>query len=153
MATYQAKRDLWIMALFWICALFFTYVALTVHKEPVAYWMKIFATVYFIAMAALFWWLSVLPFRTYYVLNPDELLLQFGSKTHQVPLSEITEVYPTKNPLSAPAWSLDRIRIKYTSSRFGLLIAVEEKEAFFQELQSLIPGLEWQGKRLVNRDA
>ncbi len=48
-----------------------------------------------------------------YGINRHELIIQAGWLRQHIPLASITEVYPTWNPLSAPALSLDRLHVQY----------------------------------------
>jgi hypothetical protein len=137
------------MAILWSAAIFLVYTALTVHEEPVAPWMKVFATCFFSTWALLIIALVVLPYFTSYSLDPVNLTIKVGPFSKKIPIAEITEAFPTKNPLSAPAWSLDRLRIRFSSSRFGALISPVKKGEFLEELNSLAPHLERKGNRLI----
>jgi hypothetical protein len=122
---------------------------ISVLTEPLAPWMRIFAASFFAAFFALLVWLLVMPYRTLYELSADFLTIRMGPFKQVIPIADITAAYPTHNPLSAPAWSLDRVRIKTRTSRFGALIAPESQYRFLSELDSLAPQLERQGERLV----
>ena len=63
----------------------------------------------------------------------------------------IREVRPTTNPLSAPALSLDRLRIDYEEGGRvrSLLVSPKDKEGFLQELRDAVPGSRIEGDRLV----
>lgn len=152
MATYPSKRDWWLLVLLWGCLGLMVIGFVSALTEPVAPWMRIFATVFFAAFGALIVWLLVLSNRTDYLLDSESLVIRVGPFKHTIPLAEIYEVYPTRNPLSAPAWSLDRVRIRFTSSRFGALISPERQDQFFLELEALAPQLVRKGDRLVLRD-
>ena len=148
-STYATKRDLWLMLVIWSLAGFFTYTSLTVHNEPAAPWMKLFATCFLGLLAMLTIALSVLPYFTSYSLDAVNLTIRVGPFSTKIAIAEITEVFPTRNPLSAPAWSLDRLRIRFTSSSFGALISPRRKQEFLEELASLAPQLQLEGDRLV----
>ena len=137
------------MAILWSLAAFLIYIALTVHQEPAAPWMKIFATCFFGIMALITSALVALAYTTRYTLDVDNLTIKIGPLETKIPIVEITEAYPTWNPLSAPAWSLKRVRIRYSSTRFGALISPVQREQFLEELNKLAPHLEWRGNRLV----
>jgi hypothetical protein len=152
MSTYPSKRDWWFMAILWSAAIFFIYTALTVHKEPVAPWMKVFATCFLSILALLSIVLVALPYFTSYSLDPVNLTIKIGPLNKKIPIAEITEAFPTWNPLSAPAWSLDRLRIRFSSSRFGTLISPVKKLEFLEELNRLAPHLERKENRLIMSD-
>ena len=140
------------MAILWSVAIFFIYAALTVHREPVAPWMKVFATCFLSFLAFLAIVLVALSYFTSYSLDPVNLTIKIGPISKQIPIAEITEAFPTWNPLSAPAWSLDRLRIRFSSSRFGVLISPVRKLEFLEELSRLAPHLERIGNRLTMSD-
>lgn len=70
---------------------------------------------------------------TYYVLTGDELLVRSGPFRWRIPVREIRSVTPTRNPLSSPALSLDRLRIDFGSSKW-IMISPREREEFLREL-------------------
>lgn len=87
----------------------------------------------------------------YYMLTDFELVVRSGFLQYRVPLASIVEVRPTRNPLSSPAWSLDRLRVEYrkgTKTRY-LLISPEDKNAFLRELASSGVGLEVRGDCVI----
>ena len=72
----------------------------------------------------------------------------------RIPLDQIIEVYPTHNPLSSPALSLDRLRINYkrpSGKTWWVMISPKEKEQFLDDLAKAA-GLEKDGNRLVRRN-
>lgn len=152
MSVYPTKRDWWLMAILWPIAVFFIYVSLTVHNEPAAPWMKVFATCFFGIFGLLTAALAFLPNFITYALDPMYLTIKVGPFSSKIEIAQITEVYPTKNPLSAPALSLDRLRVRFSSSGFGALISPVRKQAFMEELAGYAPHLQRNGDRLVKID-
>src|SRR5205807_8834563 len=72
------------------------------------------------------------------------LIVRFGPLSTSLPLDRIVEVFPTHNPLSAPAPSLDRLRINYQRKNGRMwfaLISPKDKEAFVRDLASAAPHL------------
>ncbi len=149
MSIYPTKRDWWLMAILWPLAIFFIYVTFTVHTEQAAPWMKVFATCFFGIMSLLIIALVAWPGFIIYSLDPEYLTIKVGPFKSKVEITQIIEVYPTRNPLSAPAMSLDRLKIRISSSRFGALISPVNKQAFIEELAGYAPHLELRGDRLV----
>ncbi len=105
MSDYPTRRDWWLMAILWSLAGFCTFIAFTVHNEPAAPWMKVFATCFFAVFSVLTIALAILPYFTSYSLDPVNLTIIVGPFRTEIAIEGITEVFPTKNPLSAPAWS------------------------------------------------
>jgi len=75
-----------------------------------------------------------------YILKDDHLHIQAGFIQDKVPYDAITEATPTRNPLSAPALSLDRIKIELKGSSFAnfKLISPERQEEFIADLMSRV---------------
>jgi len=80
---------------------------------------------------------SILPIwlvaTTYYKIEVDHLFISCGPVEKRVPLSEITGVTPTNNPLSSPALSLDRLRIDYGQGQ-SVMISPRDKDSFIRDL-------------------
>lgn len=76
-------------------------------------------------------------YRIRYELTGPELIIRFGPFRKAVSVSSIVEVFPTHNPLSAPAPSFDRLRVNYRRTdgkhRF-LLISPKDRETFVRDL-------------------
>jgi len=71
---------------------------------------------------------------TRYIVGPGELRIVSGPFRWRVPLSEIRAVAPTRNPLSSPALSLDRLRIEYGRGKW-IMISPRDRQAFVSELR------------------
>jgi hypothetical protein len=69
-------------------------------------------------------------------LGRDVLIVQSGPFKWKVPVAEITGITPTRNPLSSPALSLDRLRINYGDGN-SLMVSPEDKEKFIADLDKL----------------
>lgn len=95
---------------------------------------------------ALTWMLA---WPTEYVLAPEDLQIRSGFIRYRVPYGEIDLVQPSRSPLSAPAWSLDRLEIKY--GRKAIMISPEDKGAFLSDLAGYCRKLRRDGDRLVPR--
>jgi membrane protein YdbS with pleckstrin-like domain len=91
----------------------------------------------------------VFPVR--YAIVGDELVIRHGLFRQRCKLAEIREVRPTHNPLSAPALSLDRLRIQTGEGALKFtLISPREKEEFLGLLAERA-GLAREGDKLVRR--
>jgi hypothetical protein len=90
--------------------------------------------------ALLPWLLS----KIHYEITATELVIHAGPIRLRYNLTDIFEVYPTNNPLSAPAASLDRLHIGYRTKNGGTwftLISPKDKEAFVRDLAAAAPQL------------
>jgi hypothetical protein len=88
-------------------------------------------------------------YGTGYTLLPDELLIRSGPFRFHVAIGEITSVVPSRNPLSSPACSLDRLEIRYRGGRSRILISPEDKPAFLEALAERCNQLAHCGDRLL----
>ena len=73
---------------------------------------------------------------TRYELTPGRLLIRCGPFRWTVPLKEIRAVEPTRNPLSSPALSLDRLRIDYGRGS-SVMISPRDQARFLADLERL----------------
>jgi hypothetical protein len=83
-------------------------------------------------------------YRTRYEITATDLVVWFGPFRSGIPLQAIREVFPTRNPLSAPAPSLDRLRINDTTRRgwtWFALVSPRDKAAFVRDLARAAPQL------------
>jgi len=147
-SRYPTKRDWWLVILLLSASLFSLYALVIVFSEPVHPLVKVIGTVIFVGMAVLFPWIL---FGTCYILTKEHLIIRCLSRQYPIPLRDIYEVFPTHNPLSAPACSLDRLRIKFKGSRFGALISPKDKGEFIRDLLWRCPQLKHESNKLILR--
>jgi hypothetical protein len=79
-----------------------------------------------------------------YEVTPSEVIIRIGPFRSTLPLGSIVEVFPTRNPLGAPAPSLDRLQINYRGRGGEIsfaLISPKDKEGFVRDLASAAPRL------------
>jgi hypothetical protein len=90
-----------------------------------------------------------LVFPMCYGIADDALIVRFGLVRQRIPLADITEVRPTRNPLSAPALSIDRLRISHGGGLLrSTMISPADKQAFLADLAARAR-LRRDGDRLV----
>ena len=146
MERFPSKRDTWLagvlLAALGISCLSLTASLLAPDPAPGLVWV-----VSILVAAALFviWtWMT-----TDYTLTSSELLVRSGPFRWRVPLADILEIKPTRNPLSSPALSFDRLEVRY---RHGmLLISPEDKDGFLRSLISRTSHLDVHGDHTVRR--
>ena len=92
----------------------------------------------------------VLSVPTSYIIGQEELVIRSGFVRYRIPLRSIQRVYPTRNPLSAPAWSLRRLGIDYDRERHrrGFALISPERQEDFLRLLAARAGLARVGKEL-----
>jgi len=80
---------------------------------------------------ALILWLYV---STRYTLTEEFLLVKSGPFSWSIPLRDIYAIEPTRNPISSPALSLDRLLIRYGGGA-ELMISPADKAGFMAALR------------------
>ncbi|MCX6212819.1 PH domain-containing protein [Spirosoma sp.] len=85
---------------------------------------------------------------TRYKLDKNTLNIQSGFFFHkEMPIASIKKIIATRNPISSPALSLDRIELIY--NRFdSVLLSPEDKTGFIAELLAQNPDIEVRLKRV-----
>ncbi len=91
-----------------------------------------------LAMVGLPLWLLV---STRYCLDTQHLAVRCGPFSWDIPLGQIRRVSRTRDPHSAPALSLRRLRVDYGEGR-SLLISPRDEAVFLAQLRSLLPGVD-----------
>lgn len=93
----------------------------------------------------------LLTYPLYYEVTASELKIRCGMFMRRlIPLSSVEGVRPDSNPSSAPAWSLDRLRVDYRKGDGPafVLISPEDQLAFMRDLAGADAGLKMKGNRL-----
>jgi hypothetical protein len=148
MERFPSKRDGWLVGVllagFGISCLSLT--ASLLSPEPVP--AGIGAVLSILVAAALF--IAWIWTATDYTLTSSDLLVRSGPFRWRVPLAEIQAVNPTRNPLSSPALSMDRLEVVYRRGSV-LLISPQDKNRFLRSLVTQAPHLALRGDHVVRR--
>jgi hypothetical protein len=145
-AVFEPKRDTWIVALIWVGALFCVYGALVQFTTPGPLLLRL-VVLLSLGIAAVFMvWIL---YRIDYTLTDDDLVIRCGPVRYRVPLARIDCVQPSRNPLSSPAPSLDRLLIKWDDGRKRIIISPARKTEFLRELERRCDQLAMEGDGLV----
>lgn len=147
--TYYSKKDWWLFGLVWVVVLGLLAVGLFNLYAPFgnpALGRELVRAGLGAMLAVL---LTTYPLN--YEITETELVARSGFMRWRVPLVNIQEVAPTLSAASAPAWSLDRLRVEYLKGgrARALLISPTDKRAFMRDLADAAPGLELRGDRVV----
>jgi carbon starvation protein CstA len=128
--VHKSKIDAWLVAVLVISIVVSLFGSAVVLAEGST---NLWALSAFIAAigAGLPIWLLM---STRYTLEPDQLIVECGPFKWRVPITEITGIAPTSNPLSSPALSLDRLRIDYGRGA-SLMISPRDKDKFLSDLE------------------
>lgn len=83
-----------------------------------------------IGVAALMIWLLL---GTHYTVERGIIRIVSGPFRWKIPIDEITSVSETRNPLSSPALSLDRLAIRYGKRR-RIMVSPADKAGFLKAI-------------------
>ncbi len=124
MKKYVSKIDWWFILLV-LVVLGYPLIDGLIHQD----WGLCVAMVFF------FMFFYFLGRSLHYTIKEDQLKIWF---LKPIPISSINRIYKTKNPLSAPALSLDRIAIVYNKYD-EILISPKDREDFIKTLLAINP--------------
>jgi len=77
--------------------------------------------------------------NTAYVIDGDTLRIVSGPFKWTIPVADINEITPSRNPLSSPALSIDRLKITYSEKKF-VLVSPEDKAGFISAIERVKQG-------------
>ena len=125
---FKTKVDWWLAVLLCISPITSLFVLLKLYLDgdPNA-WLGWFGV---IIIAAVY---TGLLFPFYYEMEEESLLIRFGCIRSRIPYSSIKKVVPTRDPISSPALSLDRLHID-TGDTLGTNISPADKSSFLKDL-------------------
>jgi len=142
--VFPSKRDAWLTVLLLLAAGACGYAGFAQMFSAAGIVLKVALLVFFLVFVVLILWIL---YGTSYLLTAELLLVRSGPFRFVVPLAAIESAMPSRNPLSSPACSLDRLLICY--GRKSILLSPVRREKFLQELASRGKNLVVQGDRVV----
>ena len=129
---FVSKVDGWLIPVFIIAIAGMLTAFVTVLIEETSLWLQIVVSVASVLFCAL---LSAILRSTYYVVADGVLRIVSGPFRWKVAISDIVEITPTRNPLSSPALSLDRLKVTYGKRRY-VLVSPADKEGFIKAIEN-----------------
>ncbi|HYA13505.1 MAG TPA: PH domain-containing protein [Syntrophales bacterium] len=143
--VYESKRDGWIVILLWaaVMAMLIAVWDLWGARVPLAF--RLLISVLMLLSTAFVLWVL---YGTRYILTDKTLTVQSGPFRWVIDLETISEISPTRNPVSSPACSLDRLHIRYRPNPSGLMISPQDKAGFLRDLVERSPGLKMDRDRI-----
>lgn len=128
--VYRSKVDWWLVVVAVAAPIVLLEFILDGLNPPERF-AELAALVIALAVVGIFTWLY---FTTRYTITDDFLMVNSGPFSWIIPIADISSVEPTRNPLSSPALSLDRLLIRY-GQRAELMISPKDKSGFMTELK------------------
>ncbi len=129
---FFSKVDGWLIPVIIIAivGMLAAFVAVLVDDTPL--WLQVVVSIASVLFCALL--LAILK-STYYVVEDGMLRIVSGPFRWTIPVSDIIDIVPTRNPLSSPALSLDRLRVTYGKRRY-VLVSPEDKDGFVRAIDN-----------------
>jgi len=112
---------------------------------PVPLLLRLLVSVLMTLMSAFVLWVL---YGTRYTITDKTLIIQSGPFRWVIDLETISEISPTRNPISSPASSLDRLLVRYRQNPTGIMISPEDKADFLRDLMERSHGLKMGGDRV-----
>jgi hypothetical protein len=131
--TFRSKIDWWLAAVLFSSALV-SLIAVVIVAAVVSPLVALSVSPILLLSVGLPLWLLR---ATEYRIGDSALHVRCGPFAWRVPLREIRAITPTRNPLSSPALSLDRLRIDYGQTR-SIMVSPADKERFVTELRKRV---------------
>lgn len=129
---YRSKVDTW-MLLILVSAMLACIAAIAVARVIEGQWSLWIVIPNALLGVLLPAWLLL---GTFYVLDGDSLKIRCGPFHWTIPVREIRGIEPTRDPLSSPALSLDRLRIDCGNGK-SLMISPHDREQFLKDLSAM----------------
>ena len=128
---FRSKVDGWFIPMMVISAVGLIVALGGVMLSPMSWFLRVITTVVIVAIMYL---LVAISRNTYYEIVGTDLLVRSGPLKWTIPVANIQEITPSRNILSAPALSLDRLKIRFGKRAF-ILVSPEDKNGFLRAIR------------------
>ena len=126
---FKSKIDRWLLFLL-VAVMVFEIVVMSIAATQATDPLE--ATFLIMAALAIVALLGSMLLRTHYTVDGGTLRIACGPFRWKVPIDAIEAVEPTRSPLSSPALSLDRLRIRYGKRR--IMVSPADKAGFLKAI-------------------
>lgn len=123
--TFQSKTDSWLVILIVATSIGVLIATVPVILQAQGTQLPIVIPVMLLAAVLPIWLLMT----TRYVVDNEMLRIHCGPFRWKIRLDEIESLKATRNPLSSPALSLDRVMIRYRNGR-RIMVSPLDKQKF-----------------------
>ncbi len=110
---FPSKRDGWLVAVIWLAGALLVGTAWLPLGADDLGWSQLLLVLLQLGAAAFMFWVL---YGTGYRIEERDLSVRGGPFRWRIPLDAIVSVTPTRNPLSSPACSLDRLRVVHRAT-------------------------------------
>ena len=132
MKVFVSKIDSWLLAIMLLCVAVSAYATATLVGVELTLGNSVLAVfILFIGVVFPLWLLG----STRYYINEhkNQLIITSGPFKWRIDIESITSITETRNPLSSPALSLDRLLINYGNHQ-QIMISPKQKHEFLVAL-------------------
>jgi uncharacterized protein (DUF58 family) len=134
---FSSKVDGWLVPVLLLAFAGLVAALIVVLIEPTPWPVRILTALMVVLVTALLFSM----FRnTWYEVGKTELRIVCGLFKWKIAIEDIADIRPTRNPLSAPALSLDRLKISYGKRKF-MLVSPSDKEGFISAVEQARQGI------------
>lgn len=144
--VYRSQCDAWLAVVLGLTILSLGLATISLLLSPGPLLGRLIPALLLFAAGGFVLWIW---FGTSYTLTDQLLRIRSGPFRWRISLRAITAVEPTRNPLSSPALSLTRLRVRSRGSALGVMIAPVRRDEFLEDLVQRAPGLVRDGDRLT----
>lgn len=130
-SSYASKVDSWLAVIMVAAALAALGACAVLLAAPVPGGWIVAVTLLAVTVGLPLWIYST----TRYQFEGPALLISSGPFRWRVPIAEIKATSKTRNPLSSPALSLDRILIEYGEAK-SIMVSPKDAQGFLAELKA-----------------
>jgi len=128
--TFSSKIDVWVWLILSVFAAAMLFAAFSLLTQTAAVGpISLVLAVMGLSLALMLW----IVMTTQYTVQNDVLRVRSGPFTWQIPISSIRQVKQTRNPLSSPALSLDRLEVSYGEKK-KILVSPKNRSGFLQAI-------------------
>src|SRR5688572_26563805 len=142
--AFPSKRDAWLSIVLWAASTSCVVAAIVNVMRRDSSVEDVVVLIALCGVAGLILWVL---YGTHYRFSGETLDIRSGPFRFRVPLREVVSVEPSRNPLSGPACSLDRLLIRYGHRQ--ILVSPEDRSGFLDALARGGSQLVRDGDRIV----
>ena len=132
MKEFESKKDTWLLIVIYGSSVLCAFVAIILPVAELSMLM-IVTSLFVLLIGCIFpLWLV---FSLRYRVDETSLNIVCGPFKWFIPLSDITSIEPTNNPISSPALSLDRLKIMHGKYKC-VLVSPSDKTGFIDAIKN-----------------
>ena len=127
--TFKSAVDLWLLAIVALVVIISLGVSvrLVLQRSPAGYLRVIGMLAIGIGLPLWFF------YSTQYLVEDEILKIQSGPFKWTIPITSISQVVETSNPVSSPALSLRRLEITYGESKI-IMVSPKDRDGFLEAI-------------------